>query len=118
MQVVELKKNSKNKRYFQVEVYSDSRSKSLITKLQKIITKIKNKFQLNDHEFLINESSGDLSKSKRKGIYVFESKAVDILKNDVIIDKPAVKKIKPIKKATAKVAVKRKRTTKKTAIEE
>jgi len=107
MNISEVQKKDKNKRYFKVEVYSDSRSKKLTTKLEKIIEKIKIQFKLEDYDFLSAESSGGLSRSQRQGLYVFEKKRLDTPTDYDIIDKSQIKntskKTKPIKKAIPKI---------------
>ena len=78
MHVTELKKKDKNRKYFQVEVYSDSRSKKLKTSQETIVKKLKAKFELEGYVFLQKESSSNLSRSQRVGLYIFERKQLDI----------------------------------------
>ncbi len=98
MHVSEIKSKNDNKRFFEIEIYSDSRAKKIDVKLDIIIKKIQTKFTLGDYIFLPTESSGNLSKSKRKGVYVFEKKQIDISNNYVKIDKTATVTETPVKK--------------------
>ena len=144
MYVSEIKKKEDNRRFFQIEIYSNSRTKKIDVKLDKIIKKIQSKFTLENYIFLPQESSGNLSKSIRKGIYVFEKKHVDIVNKHVKINHVEVKietkqiqtetsdepkealpyglKKSPIKKATPKAnttnTTRRKRTSRRKTTEE
>ena len=103
----------KNKKIFQIEIYTNARAKikNLNFKLDNILHKLKKKFDLEGYVFLPKESSANLSIGKRKGIYVFEKKHVDIkntyVKMDKIIEAAPVKSKEQKKQASLPYGLKK-----------
>tara|TARA_Y100000114_G_C11750320_1_gene323933 strand:+ start:1597 stop:2007 length:411 start_codon:yes stop_codon:yes gene_type:complete len=89
---------------FTFSVVNRSRTKRVYYPVEKIIEAIKNKNNLDNYVFLENESSGVVTNSNPKGKYVFKKKVVDILNDNVKINKTKIEADAPVKKEQKKEA--------------
>ena len=85
---------------FTFSVVNRSRSRKIYYNVDDILKMIKSEHDLENYNFLQNESSGVVDSTNTEGTYIFKKKTIDILNNNVKINQIKIEADAPSPKAS------------------
>ena len=89
---------------FTFSVVNRSRSRKIYYNVDDILKMIKSEHDLENYNFLQNESSGVVDNTNTEGTYIFKKKTIDILNSNVKINQTKVEADAPVSKEQKKEA--------------
>ena len=89
---------------FTFSVVNRSRSRKIYYNVDDILKMIKSEHDLENYNFLQNESSGVVDSTNTEGTYIFKKKTIDILNNNVKINQIKIEADAPVSKEQKKEA--------------